>query len=166
MSSTSAAGMSRRHFRQLSAVGVAVVGGGRFAGTRVLGGPQTVGPGAVAVILAEGAPRAGGRILRRDLRAAPTDVDLAGRIVRTCAYDGVIPGKGIRLGAGDELGVRVTNSLPAETTVHWHALAVSNDMDGVPGLTQDAVPPSGALEYAQRSRTRDVLVSSARRRSA
>lgn len=37
--------------------------------------------------------------------------------------------------------VRVTNRLPRPTTVHWHGLAIRNDMDGVPFLTQ---PPIGS----------------------
>jgi FtsP/CotA-like multicopper oxidase with cupredoxin domain len=37
---------------------------------------------------------------------------------------------------GDILRVNLLNRLPADTTVHWHGLPVSNAMDGVPHLTQ------------------------------
>jgi FtsP/CotA-like multicopper oxidase with cupredoxin domain len=39
---------------------------------------------------------------------------------------------------------RLVNQLPADTTIHWHGLALRNDMDGVPDLTQAAVkrPPA------------------------
>jgi FtsP/CotA-like multicopper oxidase with cupredoxin domain len=28
------------------------------------------------------------------------------------------------------------NRLPAPTSIHWHGIAIRNDMDGVPGFTQ------------------------------
>jgi len=45
--------------------------------------------------------------------------------------------------------VRVTlkNSLPVSTTLHWHGVDVPNNMDGIPGMTQDAVPPGGMFTY-------------------
>jgi FtsP/CotA-like multicopper oxidase with cupredoxin domain len=140
--------MNRRRFLQLGAAGLVVVGGGAFVATRLQGGLQAVGPGAEAVRLTEAARRATGTVVRRDLRVAPAEVDLAGRVVRTWAYDGVVPGTEIRVRAGDELRVRLTNDLPAETTVHWHGLALRNDMDGVPGLTQDPVAAGSRFEYA------------------
>jgi len=41
----------------------------------------------------------------------------------------------------------VANDLAQETTVHWHGLALSNDMDGVPGMTQDPIPAGAAMTY-------------------
>ncbi len=43
--------------------------------------------------------------------------------------------------------VRLRNDLPAATTIHWHGLAVRNDMDGVPDLTQPVVKPGAAFDY-------------------
>ena len=43
--------------------------------------------------------------------------------------------------------VRVDNQLPADTSIHFHGIALSNDMDGVPGLTQDPIAPGGAFTY-------------------
>src|SRR5690606_19193567 len=53
----------------------------------------------------------------------------------------------LRARAGDLLRVEVDNQLPAETSVHWHGLALSNDMDGVPGLTQDPIAAGGRFTY-------------------
>ncbi len=131
--------MNRRRFLQLGTAGVVVVGGGGFAASRLLTDPTVTGPVADA-FAAES--------IRRELRAAPTTVDLAGRLVQTWAYDGVVPGKELRAMAGDLLRVRLTNDLPEETTVHWHGLALRNDMDGVPGLTQDPVSAGGSFDYA------------------
>ncbi len=39
------------------------------------------------------------------------------------------------------------NDLPQASSVHWHGLRIDNAMDGVAGLTQDAVPPGGTFDY-------------------
>ena len=39
------------------------------------------------------------------------------------------------------------NRLQVPTTVHWHGMLVENTMDGVPGLTQDAIQPGEAFVY-------------------
>ena len=43
--------------------------------------------------------------------------------------------------------VVLVNKLPEATTIHWHGLPVDPDMDGVPGLSQPAVPPGRAFVY-------------------
>ncbi|HYY81273.1 MAG TPA: multicopper oxidase family protein, partial [Actinomycetes bacterium] len=81
---------------------------------------------------------------------APAVVDLGGRQVRTWAFRGSVPGPELRARAGATLRVRLENGLPAPTTVHWHGIAIRNDMDGVPGLTQRAVAPGGRFLYEFR----------------
>jgi len=63
------------------------------------------------------------------------------------AYGDRVPGEEVRLRAGDVLRVRFTNDLPEPTTVHWHGIALRNDMDGVPGVTQPAIEPGGRFDY-------------------
>jgi FtsP/CotA-like multicopper oxidase with cupredoxin domain len=81
------------------------------------------------------------------LTARPATIDLGGPVVQTWAYGDSVPGSLIRLPAGDRLAATVTNALPNPTSVHWHGIALRNDMDGVPGLTQDAIPPGGSMTY-------------------
>jgi len=81
------------------------------------------------------------------MKAAETDVDLGGTSVRTWTYTGTVPAKEIRLRKGGRLRATVTNDLPQPTTVHWHGLAIPNDMDGVPVLTQPAIIPGGVFTY-------------------
>jgi len=38
--------------------------------------------------------------------------------------------------------------LPAATSVHWHGIALRNDMDGVPGITQRPIKAGSGFEYA------------------
>ncbi|NMM22526.1 MAG: multicopper oxidase family protein [Phycicoccus sp.] len=144
----SAKEIDRRRFLQLGAAGGVVVGAGAFAGVRLLGSPQPVGPADAIVAATEAARHSTGTVVRRELRAAPATIDLAGRTVQTWAFDGTFPGPELRVRAGDELRIRLSNGLPAPTSVHWHGLALRNDMDGVPGITQDAVAAGSTFDYA------------------
>ncbi len=74
-------------------------------------------------------------------------VDLGGRTARTWSYGDGVPGPLLRGTAGDVLRVRVDNQLPEPTTVHWHGLAIRNDMDGVPNLTQPVIAPGSTMDY-------------------
>ncbi len=62
-------------------------------------------------------------------------------------YDGRSPGPLLRGRQGDTLRLRLVNQLPQPTSIHWHGVRVPNAMDGVSGLTQDAVPPGGQFDY-------------------
>ena len=44
-------------------------------------------------------------------------------------------------------GVGSSTSLPQPSTVHWHGIRIDNAMDGVPELTQAAVPSGGSFLY-------------------
>ena len=72
---------------------------------------------------------------------------LPGKIVDAWGYNGSIPGPTMEVNEGDRVRVMFHNNLPEMTTVHWHGLEVPMDMDGVPGLGQDPVPPGGAFTY-------------------
>ena len=63
------------------------------------------------------------------------------------SYDGTAPGPPIRIRQGEEVKVRLINNLPQPTSIHWHGVRVPNIMDGVPGLTQDAVAPGERFDY-------------------
>ena len=72
---------------------------------------------------------------------------IPGKAVSAWGYNGQVPGPEIWVDAGDRVRVNVTNDLPVPTTVHWHGVAVPNEMDGVPGVTQDPIPPGGSFVY-------------------
>ena len=79
--------------------------------------------------------------------AAPTSVSIGGRMVDTWAF-GDRPGVGgIRANAGDLLEVRFLNRLTGANTLHWHGIALRNDMDGVHDLTQRSTEPGGEFVY-------------------
>lgn len=83
-----------------------------------------------------------------DLRAAPARLSqFDGRLLDVWAYNDRVPGPILRVKLGEEVVVRLQNDLPQPTTIHWHGVRVPNAMDGVPGVTQDPVPPGGAFTY-------------------
>ncbi|ALV33164.1 multicopper oxidase domain-containing protein [Streptomyces sp. CdTB01] len=107
-----------------------------------------VGPGDRAVATAEAARQKEGAGVRNvTLTAAPTTLRLDGRKVTTWAFNNTVPGPEIRANAGDVIRARVVNRLSEPLTVHWHGIALRNDMDGVPDVTQKAIKPGGAFVY-------------------
>ncbi len=84
------------------------------------------------------------------LRAAPGRVQLApegyGK-TDVWAFGDSVPGPVLRGVQGDRMRVRVDNGLDEPTTVHWHGLRLENAMDGVPGLTQEAIGPGETFDY-------------------
>ncbi len=140
--------VSRRTVLGVGAAGAVVAAGSTIAlwpGGSTSGPP--VLPDSEAVLAAERARTATGGVVKRTLTAAPTSLDLGGRVVDTWAFGSSLPGATIRATAGDRLSVTLINSLPAPTSLHWHGLALRNDMDGVPGLTQTAVPSAQTYRY-------------------
>lgn len=134
--------LSRRRFLAL--------GGGVLA-TATLGAcaaPAPIGPDSPLVARAEQARRAtDARVVTRTLTAAPATVDLGGVAVQTWAYDGRLPGPEIRLARDEVLRAEVRNTLPQPTTVHWHGIALRNDMDGVPDLTRPPIARDSTFTY-------------------
>ena len=63
------------------------------------------------------------------------------------AYDGQIPGPQLELIQGSTVTVRFRNQTDLPSSIHWHGLRLDNANDGVPGLTQQPVPPGGEFVY-------------------
>lgn len=101
-----------------------------------------------AVAAAEAARRAPGAAVRDiALTAAPTTITIDGQEVATWAFNGTVPGPEVRVDAGDIVRAEVRNDLPEPLTIHWHGIALRNDMDGVPDVTQDAIEPAESFTY-------------------
>lgn len=84
-----------------------------------------------AIAAAEKARPHTGRTVSTTLTARSASVDLGGPVAGTLAYGDALPGPLIRANVGDELAVTVRNRLGDATSVHWHGIALRNDMDGV-----------------------------------
>jgi len=72
---------------------------------------------------------------------------LPGRAFDVWGYNGSMPGPTIEVNQGDRVRLIVDNHLPEITTVHWHGFELPVEMDGVPGVTQDPIPPGGRFVY-------------------
>ncbi|MBC6445922.1 multicopper oxidase family protein [Actinokineospora sp. HBU206404] len=95
----------------------------------------------------EAARHGTGRTRSFTLTATPSRVDLGGPIVDTWTYDGAVPGREMRVAAGDTIEARLVNRLPVDTSIHWHGLALRNDMDGAPHLTQPPIASTTDFTY-------------------
>ncbi|MFE6615907.1 multicopper oxidase family protein [Amycolatopsis sp. NPDC057786] len=140
--------MSRRGFLVLgtgtaAALGLSACSSG--GGTPV---QAKVGPTSPLVAKAEQARRAANAtVMTANLTATVGEVDLGGVPVRTWTYGGDLPGKEIRLKRGEVLKANLGNRLPQPTSIHWHGLALRNDMDGVPDVTQQAIAANADFSY-------------------
>lgn len=141
--------VDRRTVLRAGVAATAVVGLGAVGTTYVVRSrPSAVGPSGPLVLAAEDLRPSTGNTVSASLVAERTQVDLGGRVVDTRAFGGSVHGSLIRATSGDDLRITLQNKLDTTTTVHWHGLALRNDMDGVPGVTMRSVKPSTEFEYA------------------
>ena len=88
-------------------------------------------------------------VVEVDIEARVSLVNLvAGGPTPAWTYDGLLPGPLLRVPVGARLIVHFKNNLPEETTIHWHGVRLTADMDGVPEHSQPAVPPGGSFDYS------------------
>ena len=86
--------------------------------------------------------------VRVDLVARQQDMVVAGHTVPGYTLNGGSPGPEIRAVEGQLVEVHLRNESVADgVSLHWHGVDVPNAMDGVAGVTQDAVPPGGTFVY-------------------
>jgi len=105
-----------------------------------------IGPRSPQVAAAEAARHATGTV-QAGVAPEAGHIDLGGPVVPTWSFGGQVPGPEIRVRKGQILQALLVNRLPVETTVHWHGVAIRNDMDGVPSMTQAPVPAGQEFTY-------------------
>ncbi|SMY05242.1 multicopper oxidase family protein [Brevibacterium antiquum] len=140
--------IDRRRFLSFSAAGVAVAGlSACSGGTGPSSASARILPTDPAVATREARRATTGTEVTKRLTASPIKSTVNGKSVATWGYDDAIRGPVIRTKAGDQLRAVVDNQLPEPTSIHWHGLALRNDQDGVPGVTQDAVAADSVFTY-------------------
>lgn len=72
----------------------------------------------------------GRRVFELTTQEGTTQID--GEQVRTWGFDGDYLGPTLRAERGEDVSVHITNTLPEDTTVHWHGMHVPAAMDGGP----------------------------------
>ncbi|AHV97481.1 multicopper oxidase family protein [Paenibacillus sabinae] len=93
-------------------------------------------------------PKAGQPVKGFTLTAMESNLELSPGVTQAVwTYNGTVPGQEIRVTQGDFVRVTLKNELQVPVTIHWHGYSVPAGMDGVPGLTQDAVQPGETYTY-------------------
>ena len=85
------------------------------------------------------------------LKAEPVTVRLqpdGQGLTHMLGFNGSSPGPEIRARQGGRVAVAFENGIDGASAIHWHGIHIDNAMDGVPGLTQAAVKPGEAFDYA------------------
>ena len=117
-------------------------------GAAQLTAQPTAVPGSLdaAIKAAEAARPHTGRTVKAVLNPRPVTADIGGKIVKTLGYEDSIPGPIIRANVGDELEVLVNNKLDRNTSMHWHGIALQNDMDGAEPASPN-IPAGASFTY-------------------
>ena len=131
MSSSSMSGMSSEDMAHMAPVSI----------KGITNAPSDTGNAAIQGVMRDGA-------LEFKLDARPVWWRIFGKQkLAAYAYNGIVPGPQIRVRNGQRVRIRFRNDLPVETTIHWHGIGVPNAEDGVPGVTQRAIPPGATYTY-------------------
>lgn len=103
-------------------------------------------------------PRAGG--IPPALRAhdSTRSLDTGGAPVRLWTYNDSFPGPLLRIARGEVLSLRLDNALPQPTSLHWTGVRIANAMDGVAGLTGDALAPGAGQDIAFTARETGTFI--------
>ena len=123
--------LSRRRFVQGLAGGALVFAGGRQLGWGATSGER-------------------GAILRGtdfDLEIGTRQMNFTGASRTATVVNGQLPAPLLYWRQGDTVTIRVTNRLPAPTSIHWHGMILPAGMDGVPGISFPGIPPGQTFAY-------------------
>ena len=82
-----------------------------------------------------------------DLSIGEMPVDFTGATRRATVVNGQLPAPLLRWRQGDTVTLRVRNTLPVRSSVHWHGIVLPADMDGVPGLSYMGIAPGETYAY-------------------
>jgi CopA family copper-resistance protein len=89
----------------------------------------------------------GQTLVRYDLYVNDTTVNFSGKSRHAIAVNGQIPMPTLTFTEGDTAEIYVHNLMNEETSMHWHGVFLPNQYDGVPNLTQTAIPPHSTHLY-------------------
>jgi CopA family copper-resistance protein len=127
---------SRRRFVQGLAGGAVAIAGAHRFGWAATSGAQVPGNMPAALSGTE-----------FDLEIGALPVNLTGQPGIATVVNGQLPAPLLRWREGDAITLRVSNRLPAPTSIHWHGVIVPADMDGVPGLSFNGIGPGETYVY-------------------
>lgn len=81
------------------------------------------------------------------LEVVPRTHSFNGTVVPLLTYNGQLPGPRLQVQQGANHTIIVRNTMPYETTVHWHGLRLNHSFDGVPDVTQKPIRSGESFTY-------------------
>ena len=139
--------LSRRRLLIVGGGAIVVASCGSETATKPLKG-RAVGADDPAVERRDALRRTeGAATVTATINARPIKTNIGGREVATWAFGDRPSLGGIRAKVGDLVEATFENDLTSGNTLHWHGIAIRNDMDGVHDLTQAMVEPSTSFTY-------------------
>lgn len=72
---------------------------------------------------------------------------VGGKTGHAMTINGTLPGPLIRLKEGQNARLSVTNTLPEDSSIHWHGVLVPFQYDGVPGISFPGIKPGQTYVY-------------------
>lgn len=82
-----------------------------------------------------------------DLSIGRATALIDGRAGNAITVNDQLPAPLLRWREGDEVTLRVHNTLDEDTSIHWHGLLLPFQMDGVPGVTFPGIRPGETFTY-------------------
>ncbi len=82
-----------------------------------------------------------------NLEIGTREVNFTGASRRATVVNGQLPAPVLHWRQGDTVTMRITNRLPAQTSIHWHGILLPANMDGVPGVSFDGIPAGATFTY-------------------
>jgi FtsP/CotA-like multicopper oxidase with cupredoxin domain len=82
------------------------------------------------------------------IKIAPVSLEIApGKVIKTTAYAGAVPGPALRLQGGKPVTIKVINDSGYPNLVHWHGLMIPSVQDGATEEGSPIIPPGNSLLY-------------------
>jgi FtsP/CotA-like multicopper oxidase with cupredoxin domain len=87
------------------------------------------------------------------IRIAPLSLEIApGKVIKTTAYNGTVPGPPLRIREGKPIAINVINDSGYPNIIHWHGLFLPPDQDGAVEEGSPIIPPGDSLLYSYTPR--------------
>jgi manganese oxidase len=93
------------------------------------------------------------KVFQMTVDAIDHRIDAVNAPVKALGFNGTWPGPRLTVIEGDKIRAVFKNNLPESTGIHFHGQRLPNNMDGVPHITQDPIPPGGSFTYEFVART-------------
>lgn len=83
-----------------------------------------------------------------DLILTTQEASWKGQTQPVLVVNNQLPAPTLRFKEGDQVTIHVHNKLEAGSSIHWHGILLPWQMDGVEGVTQDAIKPGETFTYS------------------